>query len=467
MMDTATAARAVAGRLIGANVGFTRVSTDTRTLAPGDLYVALAGERFDGHDFIAAAFERGAVAAIVAQDRADAARAAAPTQAMIAVADPLAALGTLAAWWRRQFTLPVIVVVGSNGKTTVKEMIASILRAHFGEDSVAATRGNLNNAIGLPLTLLGLRARHRAAVIELGMNHPGETAELAAIAQATVGLINNAQREHQEFMRSVADVADEHAALVRALPADGAAVLNADDAHLSVWLDAARARGSRIVSFGLERAATIGGTYDAGAGGGRLALTTPAGPATMHLAAFGRHNASNALAAVAATYAIGVPLAAIVAGLEAFRPVAGRLVERATPSGAIVIDDTYNANPDSVRAAIDVLGDAPGERWLALGDMGEVGTQGPAFHREIGEHARARGIDRLYTAGTMAAECAAAFGAGAQHHAEVEALAAELARELSGGARRGLTILVKGSRFMRMERVVRALTGDAGSGGAH
>jgi UDP-N-acetylmuramoyl-tripeptide--D-alanyl-D-alanine ligase len=389
---------------------------------------------------------------------------------MIAVADPLAALGALAAHWRRRFTLPVIVVVGSNGKTTVKEMIASILRAHFGhsgESAVLATRGNLNNAIGLPLTLLGLREQHRAAVIELGMNHPGETAELAAIARPTVGLVNNAQREHQEFMRSVADVAEEHAALVRALPAAGAAVLNADDAHLQVWLDAARAHGPRVVSFALDHDAVVTRRYDAAGTTGTLALSTPEGEANLRLAAFGRHNASNALAAAAAALAIGVPLAAIVAGLEAFRPVAGRLVERAGASGAVVIDDTYNANPDSVRAAIDVLAQAPGEKWLVLGDMGEVGTQGPQFHREIGEHARARGIDRLYTAGAMAGECAAAFGADARHFDAVEALAAHLGGELSGTQRRGLTILVKGSRFMRMERVVRALAGDAGDGGTH
>ena len=236
-MDTATAARAVHGRMLGANVRFARVATDTRTLAPGDLFVAIKGEHFDGHDFVGTAFERGAAAALVAADRAGGLDGN-----LIAVPDSLAALGALAAHWRTRFAVPVIVVVGSNGKTTVKEMLAAILRAHYGDAQVLATEGNLNNAIGLPLTLLRLRAGHEVAAIELGMNHPGETAELAAIAQPTVALINNAQREHQEFMRSVAEVAAEHAALIGALPAGGTAVLNADDPSVDVWRAAARAR---------------------------------------------------------------------------------------------------------------------------------------------------------------------------------------------------------------------------------
>ena len=441
MMDTATAAGAVQGRLCGANVRFARVTTDTRALAPGDLFVALKGEQFDGHDFVPAAFERGAVAALVAADRADTLQGE-----LIAVADPLAALGQLARHWRRRFTLPVIVIAGSNGKTTVKEMLASILRAEFGADAVHATRGNLNNAIGLPLTVLGLRAHHRAA----------------AIAQPTVALINNAQREHQEFMRGTADVAAEHAALVRALPADGVAVLNADDLHVAVWRDAARGHGS-IVEFALDHAAAVRGRYVPGAGAGMLDLATAAGDARIRLTVPGRHNAANALAATAAAMAVGVPLANVVRGLEAFRPVAGRLVARRGAHGVAVIDDTYNANPDSVRAAIDVLAEIPGPKWLALGDMGEVGAQGPAFHREIGEYARAKGIDRLLTAGGLAAESAAAFGAKAEPFATVEALGTRLAETVPAGT----TVLVKGSRFMRMERVVGMLTGEPAAGGMH
>jgi UDP-N-acetylmuramoyl-tripeptide--D-alanyl-D-alanine ligase len=453
MMDTATAARAVQGRLIGGNVPFRRVTTDSRALAPGDLFVALAGERFDGHAFVAEAFERGAAAALVGAEHAPALAGD-----LIAVADPLAALGQLARHWRARFAIPVIVVVGSNGKTTVKEMLAAALRAHFGADAVHATRGNLNNAIGLPLTLLALRAPHRAAVVELGMNHPGETAELAAIAQPTVALVNNAQREHQEFMRSTADVAAEHAALLRALPPDGVAVLNADDPHLDLWR--AAAGQARIVGFGLDHAADVRGRHVPEAGGGVLDLAAAAGRATVRLAVPGRHNASNALAATAAALAVGVPLAAVVRGLEAFRPVAGRLVAHRMPQGAVVIDDTYNANPDSVRAAIDVLAEMPGPTWLVLGDMGEVGAQGPAFHREIGEYARARGVDRLLTAGALAAESAAAFGVAAEAFPTVEALAAQLGRAPPSDT----TVLVKGSRFMRMERVVGALAGGAAEG---
>jgi len=457
MMDTATAARAVHGRMLGANVRFARVTTDTRSLAPGDLFVAVKGERFDGHDFVGAAFDRGAAAALVAD-----ARASGLTGNLVVVADTLGALGELAAHWRARFAIPVIAVAGSNGKTTVKEMLAAILRAHFGAPRVLATEGNLNNAIGVPLTLLRLRAGHEVAAIEVGMNHPGETALLAAIAQPTVAVVNNAQREHQEFMKSVADVAVEHAALVRALLADGTAVLNADDPNVGVWRVAAHT-GVRVLDFALDHVAAVRARSPLPSAGGALELSTPAGDATVQLAVPGRHNASNALAAAAAALAIGVPLCAVADGLAAFRPVAGRLAARRAVSGATVIDDTYNANPDSVRAAIDVLAAAPSPRWLALGDMGEVGASGPAFHREVGEYARDAGIERLLTAGALAAESAAAFGAGAEHFISVEALAAHAAT--SAGA--GTTVLVKGSRFMRMERVVAALCGEPAGQGAH
>jgi UDP-N-acetylmuramoyl-tripeptide--D-alanyl-D-alanine ligase len=456
MMDTATAARAVHGRMLGANVRFARVATDTRTLAPGDLFVAIKGEHFDGHDFVGTAFERGAAAALVAADRAGGLDGN-----LIAVPDSLAALGALAAHWRTRFAAPVIVVVGSNGKTTVKEMLAAILRAHYGDAQVLATEGNLNNAIGLPLTLLRLRAGHEVAAIELGMNHPGETAELAAIAQPTVALINNAQREHQEFMRSVAEVAAEHAALIGALPAGGTAVLNADDPSVDVWRAAARARsGVRVLEFALDHPAAVRLRGEFAPAGGPVAFATPAGDAVARLAAPGRHNVSNALAAAAAALAVGIPLSAVVRGLEAFRPVAGRLVALRSGAGATVLDDTYNANPDSVRVAIDVLAAAPPPRWLVLGDMGEVGTNGPEFHREVGTHARDAGVDRLLTVGALAAESAAAFGEGAEHFAAVAALAAHVAAT----ARAGTTVLVKGSRFMRMERVVAALCGPVAEG---
>lgn len=452
MMDTATAAAVLDGRLIGRNVIFNRVHTDTRTLVPGDLFVALKGERFDGHHFVGRAFERGAVAALVsAGDDVDAAAGN-----LIAVDDSLCALGRLAAHWRRRFDIPVVVVVGSNGKTTVKEMIASILRDQFGEDRVLTTQGNLNNAIGLPLTVLALRDWHRAAVIELGMNHPGETAELAAIAAPTVALINNAQREHQEFMHSVAQVAAEHGQLLPALAANGVAVVNADDPHVGIWRRAIPP-GRGVIDFALDHAAAVRGECSLDRASTRLHIITPGGAIDVTLAIPGRHNVANALAATAAALAAGAGLPAAVAGLTTFRPVAGRLVARTAGSGAAVIDDTYNANPDSVHAAIAVLANARAPRWLVLGDMGEVGSQGPAYHREAGAAARAAGIDRLLAAGALAAEAAAAFGSGGEHFASVEALAEHVA----AAAREGVTILVKGSRFMRMERVVARLCNGA------
>ena len=459
MMDTVTAARAVHGQLRGDNVRFTRVATDTRTLAPGDLFVAIKGERFDGHDFVGVAFERGAAAALVAAEHANALAGN-----LIAAPDSLAALGALAAYWRARFAIPVIVIVGSNGKTTVKEMLAAILRAHFGEAHVLATEGNFNNAIGLPLTLLRMHSGHEVAAIELGMNHRGETAELAAIAQPTVAVINNAQREHQEFMQGIADVAAEHAALVRALPDGGIAVLNADDPNADLWRTAARERRDvRVVEFALEHPAAIHLRGPLPPAGDVLEVSTPLGDAKMRIDAPGRHNAANALAAATAAFAIGVPLAAMVAGLKSFRPVAGRLALLQAVSGAAVLDDTYNANPDSVRAAIDVLAARPPPRWLVLGDMGEVGANGPDFHREVGEYARVARIDRLLAVGALAAQSAMAFGPGAEHFASVESLATLVAAT----ARAGTTVLVKGSRFMRMERVVAALCGPPIAAGGH
>jgi UDP-N-acetylmuramoyl-tripeptide--D-alanyl-D-alanine ligase len=457
MMDTMTAAGAVGGSIIGACVPFVRVTTDTRALAPGDLFVALRGERFDGHDFVAQAMAAGAAAAIVERTRA----ASLPGN-LIAVDDPLRSLGVLARYWRARFAIPIAAVAGSNGKTTTKEMIASIFRAAVGSDATAATPGNFNNAIGLPLALLALRPVHRLAVFEIGMNHRGETQELAAILQPTIAVVTNAQREHQEFMRSVDEVAAEHADLMRALPRDGVAVVNADDPRADVWRGAARGRDARVLDFGLDAAASVAARHVSHDEGGALDLVTPLGNARVILHVPGRHMARNALAAVAAAIGAGVSLTAIVQGLEAFRPVRGRLATSTTPAGMRVIDDTYNANPDSVRAAIDVLATRPAPRVLILGDMGEVGTEGPDFHREIGRYAKQAGIERLLGAGVQARESVAAFGAGAEHFDDVEALEARAVASVPADA----TVLVKGSRFMRMERVVAALTG-ATEGAAH
>jgi UDP-N-acetylmuramoyl-tripeptide--D-alanyl-D-alanine ligase len=458
MMDTATAAKLVAGRRLGANAMFRHVTTDSRRLRTGDLFVALAGERFDGHDFVAAALAGGASAAMV-----DEAHAGALDGNLIAVADTRTALGALAAAWRRRFAIPLVVVTGSNGKTTVKEMTAAILRAQFGarsgDSAVLATRGNLNNAIGLPLTLLELDATHRAAVIELGMNHRGETRELAAIAQPTIALVNNAQREHQEFMKSVAEVAAEHADAILALPRGrGHAVINADDPGARAWRDAAGRVDAGVIGFGFDRGAEVSGHVRAlRADGSALAITIGKAVLDVELHVPGEAMAHNALAAAAAAHAAGASADAIVRGLCAFRPVAGRLAAHALASGATLIDDTYNANPDSVRAAIDVLARAPGRRWLVLGDMGEVGDAGPAFHREIGEHARAARIDRLLAIGEATPATVLAFGAQGAHFDGIDALVAALGAPLPAD----VTVLVKGSRFMRMERVIAALDHDA------
>jgi len=456
VMDLATASTVVGGRRIGGNPTFLRVTTDSRALEDGDLFVALRGERFDGHAFVPQALRDGAVAAMVAEPAA-----ASLAGDLVVVPDPQQALGRLAGAWRARFDLPLAIVVGSNGKTTVKEMTAAALAARHGAGAVLATIGNLNNAIGLPLTLLRLRETHRAAVIELGMNHRGETAELAAIAKPTIAVVNNAQREHQEFMNNVAEVAAEHADAIFALPAGGVAVINADDPHAGVWREAAARAGTRVVGFGTGAGADVRGEVALAASGSTLRVATTAGQTTIALAVPGLPMAQNALAAVAAALAAGADLASIRRGLEAFRAVPGRLAASVVPTGAVVIDDTYNANPDSVRAAIDVLARAASPRILALGDMGEVGAEGPAFHREVGAYARARGIERLYAAGAQSALAAEAFGSGARHFDDVDALAAALAADAVCGA----TVLVKGSRFMRMERVVAALAGTAQRGG--
>jgi UDP-N-acetylmuramoyl-tripeptide--D-alanyl-D-alanine ligase len=458
MMDLREAAQGAQGEARGANTRFAAVSSDTRTLAQGALFVALRGERYDGHDYLAAARAKGAVAAMVDRRGPASMEAGEAPLPLLVVDDTRLGLGRLAAYWRRKFTLPLIAVTGSNGKTTVKEMIAAILTEHAGAGRAYATPGNLNNDIGLPLTLLGLRAQHACAVVELGMNHAGETAYLAGIAGPTVALVNNAQREHQEFMHSVEDVAREHGAVFSALPADGVAVINADDDYAGYWRGAAAPR--RVLDFGIEQPAAVGGRYALRDFGSDIVLRVPQGEAPVSLQAAGVHNVRNALAASAAAAAAGVGLAAITRGLARFRPVQGRLQKKEGKQAAVVLDDTYNANPDSVIAAIEVLARRPGRKILVLGDMGEVGAHGAAFHGEIGRHARAAGIDRMFVLGESCRHAAAAFGDGARHYADIGALLAELEPVLAAD----VSVLVKGSRFMRMERVVQALCGAAAGG---
>ncbi|MCL1960391.1 MAG: UDP-N-acetylmuramoyl-tripeptide--D-alanyl-D-alanine ligase, partial [Desulfovibrionaceae bacterium] len=427
-----------------------RVHSDTRTLQAGDLFVALRGERFDAAQFLAQAAAQGAAAALC-DARAEPQLLAAGLPGIL-VPDARHALGELARMWRGRFAGPLIAVTGSNGKTTVTQMIASILRAWQG-GAALATEGNFNNGIGLPLTLLRLRPEHRVAVVELGMNHPGEIAHLAALAAPTVALVNNAQREHQEFMASVDAVAAENGAVLAALRAGGVAVFPAVDTYEDLWRRLAG--GHEVLLFGdqasvaLDAAAWHGDHWQARA-------HSPAGALRFDLHIAGGHNVRNALAAIACATAAGAPLDAIERGLTAFRPLPGRsraLVLRHRGRNVTLVDDTYNANPDSARAVIDVLAGLPGPRLLVLGDMGEVGAQGPAFHAEVGAYARARGIERLLAHGPLAIHAAMAFGGG-RHFQDIGALNDAVRTNLAQCA----SIAVKGSRFMAMERVVEALT---------
>ena len=448
MMSLAEAAAAMGARAMGENVRFEGVSTDTRSVARGELFVAIRGDRYDGHDFLAVAKERGASAALV--DEKYLGQAHLP---LIFADDTRRALGRLGRHWRLRFAPALVAITGSNGKTTTKEMLASILRRHAGETGALATLGNLNTDIGVPMTLLRLRAGHRYCAIELGMNHPGEIAQLAEIARPTVALVNNAQREHLEFMHSVEAVAEENASVYDALPADGVAVLNAEDAMAEVFRRKAGAR--RRVEFGLQ-AGEVTGRYALKPLQSEIVLRTPTGEGKATLAIPGLHNVRNALGAAACAHAAGIAVGAICEGLEAFRPYSGRHQVKRTAAGATLIDDSYNANPDSVRAAIDVLASCPGPTALVLGDMGEVGEKGPQFHAEVGRYAKEKGIGALYALGPASVDAVKAFGRGAEHFNDVEQL-----KQKHIDAK---TILVKGSRFMKMERVVAAMTGEKAGG---
>lgn len=438
-------------RLVGdASVQVLRVNTDTRSLQAGDLFVALKGERFDAHDFLAQAKAQGAVAAIAHHGLEQAGLPG------LEVPDTRLALGRLAAGWRSQFKLPLVAVTGSNGKTTVTQMIASILCA-WKADKAFATEGNLNNDIGVPLTLLRLSAAHEVGVVELGMNHPGEIAYLAELSRPTVALVNNAQREHLEFMATVEAVARENGSVFQSLDAAGTAVFPADDDYTPLWRELVGAR--KVLTFSLSGSADVTGRAQWEGGSWKVAAATPAGNTDFSLHIAGRHNVKNALAATACALAAGVPLAAISAGLSAFVPVKGRSRAIAVnlPGRVLtLVDDSYNANPDSMRAALEVLAELPGPRLMVMGDMGEVGDQGPQFHDEAGRHARALGIEKLFTLGEQSKNAATGFG-NAQIFGSIDELTAAVLGELPHTG----SVLVKGSRFMKMERVVQAITAHA------
>ncbi len=462
MMRLVEAAQALGAQALNGDAEILRVSTDTRSIVVGDLFIAIKGERFDGHDFVEAAYQQGAAAVMVARDWA---AGHSLSQPAMVVEDTRLALGQLAAWWRSRFAIPLIGITGSNGKTTVKEMTAAILRAQahadgFGDDSVLATTGNLNNDIGLPLMLLRLRQTHRYAVIEMGMNHAGEIRYLTRLARPTVALVNNAQRAHLAGLGSVGDVARAKGEIFEGLEDGGTAIINADDTYASLWRECnAGIAGRQLLSFGLSQAADVSAHCELHALGSTLNIAMPQGTLEVVLSAPGLHNARNALAAMAAALAAGATLAAVHTGLLAFSGVKGRLQIRPALDGATLIDDSYNANPDSVRAAIDVLAATPGKKILVLGDMGEIGDRAGQFHDEIGGYAKSQGVDLLFTLGEQSEVAAHNFGPGGSHYAAADALIAAI----SGNLDAHTVVLVKGSRFMRMERIADALSVDGGA----
>jgi UDP-N-acetylmuramoyl-tripeptide--D-alanyl-D-alanine ligase len=448
-MTLAAATTVLQGALHGPDAEFSGVSTDTRTLARGDLFVALVGPHFDGHGFVSEAAGKGAIGALVS-------RALETDIATVQVTDTHLSLGQLAAHWRRQFQIPVIAVTGSNGKTTVKNMIAAILDV---AGPTLATQGNLNNDIGVPLTLLRLRQGDRHAVIEMGMNHPGEIDYLTKLARPTIALINNTAAAHLAGLGSVEAVARAKGEIYAGLAADGIAVINADDAYADLWRELAAPH--RIITFGLDRPADVSAECELDAGGSTIHLKTPHGGISMRLSLLGRHNVMNTLAASSASLAAGVSLADIQAGLEKLKSVSGRLEVKRGLNGARVLDDTYNANPGSLAAGVEVLKAASGERVLVLGDMGELGDAAHDIHRRVGLLAKSLGIEHLYAVGELTPGAVEAFGKGAQHFTSHEALIENLRACLHAG----MTVLVKGSRLMKMERVVAGIVESDSNGG--
>lgn len=454
MMRLSEAAKATHGMVSGQDVLFTGVSTDSRTIAPGQLFVALRGEHFDGHAYAKQCLEKGAAAVML--DERGAAQGLAP--AMV-VADTRLALGELAAHWRSKFDIPLAAITGSNGKTTVKEMLSAILRAAKGNaESVLSTQGNLNNDIGLPLTLFRLTSQHYFAVVEMGMNHEGEISYLTRLAKPTVALVNNATAAHLGGLGSIEAVARAKGEIFEGLAEDGTAIINADDAFAAFWHKLAAPR--KVLTFGLRNAADVSADYVLANDSSTLKLRTPQGEIECILPVAGLHNVYNALAATAAALGMGVGLTVIAQGLAAFGGVKGRLQQKPGFNGALLIDDTYNANPASMKAAIDVLAARDGNRLLVLGDMGELGEDAATMHAEIGRYAKQAGIDALYTLGELSQEMAAGFGTKSRHYEAPEKLAAELKSHMD----KSVTVLVKGSRFMRMERVVNLIGAEQKEG---
>lgn len=428
----------------------TDVSTDSRHLSRGAVFVALKGDKFDGHDYAAAAQRNGAELLIVERPIGT------PVPEII-VTDTAEAYGALARAWRSQFAIPLICVVGSNGKTTTTQMIASILRVALGTEAMLATEGNYNNSVGVPRTLLRLTSDMKAAVVEAGISHPGEMAQLISWIRPTVVVVTNAQREHQEFLDGVEASARENGMAIVSLSGKGTAVLPADDASLPIWINYARARGCEVLTYA-EGETAIHAPVRAVEKNGTVSLVLPSGERQLELKTAGRHAVHDAAAAAAAAAVIGVSPEAIEEGLRCFEPVAGRGRRFVLRSGAVLIDDAYNANPDSMRAAIDMLSHLSSPRVLVAGDMGEIGKHAHDYHVEIGRYAREHGIDRFLAVGEEMKAAAEAFGAGARYYDNTAALIKAVLDE----AQTPGTVLVKASHYMKLDAVVTAVVGEYG-----
>jgi UDP-N-acetylmuramoyl-tripeptide--D-alanyl-D-alanine ligase len=443
MMRLSEAALATRGQLVGADVEFCCVGTDSRAIKKGQLFVALKGENFDGHEYAAQSLEKGAAAVLVSK--------ASNASTAVVVKDTRLALGELAAHWRAKFDMPVVAITGSNGKTTVKEMLAAILKVVADDASVLATQGNLNNDIGLPMTMLNLGKQHRYAVLEMGMNHTGELSYLTNLAKPSVALVNNAGTAHIGELGSVEAIANAKGEIFEGLADGGTAIINADDVFANLWKNLASKH--QQVTFGLKAKADVTAKYELHASSSDVDLLAPNGTVKFTLPAPGLHNVSNALAAASAALALNVSLENIAAGLSNFAGVKGRLQAKQGFAGAKLIDDTYNANPMSMKAAIDVLKASVGQRIFVMGDMAELGADEAIMHAEIGAYAKAADIEKFYALGELTKNAVTAFGLNAMHFETVEALAESLKSMMNAET----TVLVKGSRSMRMERVVDAI----------
>lgn len=445
MMRLSEAASMLGVAFSGTDASVLRVSTDSRSIQPGDLFIALRGDKFDGGAYAAQALQKGAVGVVLDATQAP------EIETAIRVDDTRLALGRLASAWRARFNIPVVAITGSNGKTTVKEMLAAILRTETrSDDAVLHTEGNLNNDIGLPLMLLRLRSTHQYAVLEMGMNHAGEIDYLTRLAKPNIAVINNALTAHIGYLGSVEAIARAKGEIFAGLSVSGIAVFNADDDHASLWRESNANRS--VIDFGIRQPAVIRGAYEPTAFGSKLNLVMPDAKFDVELQVPGEHNVMNALAAAATAFALDISHRSMAIALSAFTGVKGRMQKKPALHGSTFIDDTYNANPDSVKAALTVLAQQSGKKVLVLGDMGELGDDAAAMHAQIGLAARESGVNRLLALGDLSRETVGAFGAGGMHFERIQELLAELENELAPDT----VVLVKGSRFMQMERVVQS-----------